>query len=78
VTSKTHGVARLAGFPLFVEAKLHGEARTGEGKWGTGGISKLHGRNACNARKLRGRSHGEYIWVSFRIGPVCSLSIRSD
>jgi hypothetical protein len=55
-----------------VEAELHGEARTGEGKCGTGGVSKLRGRNACSVRKLRGRSLGEYFWVSFCIGPVCS------
>jgi hypothetical protein len=70
MTSKYRSVA--CWLSIFVEAKLHGEARTGEGKCGTSGVSKLHGRNACSAMKLHGRSPGEYFWVSFRIGPVWS------
>jgi hypothetical protein len=50
--SKYHGVVRRTGFPFFVEAELHGKARTGDEKWerrtwsGTGGVRKLHGKNA--------------------------------
>jgi hypothetical protein len=30
--SKYHGVVRRTGFPFFVEAELHGKARTGDEK----------------------------------------------